>query len=207
MTHGNSSSIAQFHFNAAPDVDLARIARDPDGAPTKCAPHSRRMSRDHEDKATLDIQGSRIVMSVGTGLPGQHAACLTISVGHGPAARKSSSLTQQQGTIRPLIADRLSTRFPAHQPRWHKGPSIVACKAIDTHETASTATLPTATPLDEVFKHLSAAIGTHFPDTGAAPLQDLRCRIVMSLRGSAMSVIMGLRMISAARNSGGAITA
>ena len=198
MTPRNSSTIAQLLFTATPDVDLARIANDLDGALSKCAPSSRRMSWDHEDLALLDVQGSRLVMSLASGLPGQHAACLTVSVGYGPAQRKSTSLAQRQGAICQMIADRVSSRYPADDLRWHKGPAIVTSDVIDRLTDA----LDSApTPLDEVVEKLNLAIRT--PALQAAQnTPDLPRRITLSLRGRAMRVVMGLRALATPQNSG-----
>jgi len=199
MTPGKSSTIAQLLFTATPDVDLARIANDLDGALSKCAPYSRRMSWDHEDLAILDVQGSRIVMSLAAGLPGQHAACLTVSVGYSPSPRKSTSLAQRQGAICQMIADRVSSRYPADELRWHKGPAIVTSDVIDRLTDA----LDSApTPLDEVVQKLATAIRTPITQTPAQPTPDLSGRITTSLRGRAIGVVMGLRTLAAPQNSG-----
>ena len=198
MSPRTSSTIAQLLFHRAPKVDLARIANDLDGALSTCAPYSRRMSWDHEDVAILDVLGSRIVMSLAAGLPGKHAACLTVSVGYGPSLRKSTSLAQRQGAICQMIADRVSSRYPADDLRWHKGPAVVTSEVIDTLIDALETT-PDPTPLDEVVEKLSAAIGSVTRET---PAQSAPARIVTALRGRAVAAMLGLRHLSAARSSG-----
>jgi hypothetical protein len=125
-----TSTVAQLLFTTAPDLGFARIVGDLDHALAAAGQKVRALIWDHDDIASFDLEGGRIMLGLTDGLPGRFAACLTVSVGDGPAAG-SRGIALRQSAISRMIADRIAERHPPDEMRWHEIPAVVDALVID----------------------------------------------------------------------------
>lgn len=130
MSDISRGTLAQMLFAAKPALNFAHVVGELDSALARYPATRRALSWDCDDLATFDIDGLRIVLAFADGLPGEHSACLTVSVGPGTAeARLPASIGPDKLCRR--ITERLADRYDSDAILWHTLPQPVTADLID----------------------------------------------------------------------------
>ena len=133
MSESTTSTLAQLLFNAQPALNFAHVVSELDTALARYPADRRSLSWDCDDVAVFDLDGSRIVLGYSDHLTGQHAACLTVSVGHGPKVAALAPLAHRRSALCHKITDRLSSRYAIDEVVWHETDSPVTPELIDKY--------------------------------------------------------------------------
>lgn len=131
MCAESTSTIAQLLFVKHPQLNFAHVVSELDSALARCPADTRSLTWDCDDVAVFDLDGSRIVLAYSDDLKGNHAACLTVAVGHGPANHLAATLALRRDSLCRMIADRLSGRYDVDEIRWHETQATVTAELID----------------------------------------------------------------------------
>lgn len=160
-----TSTIAQLLFVKRPELNFAHVVGELDAALARCPAQNRTLSWDCDDVAIFDLDGSRIALGYCDDLGGEHAACLTVSVGHGPAAHLATTIALRRNSLCRMITDRLTDRYGIDDIRWHDAAETVTPDMID----ALLDTLPRAIPEPEIAGSIAEAeCMTEVTEAGAA---------------------------------------
>lgn len=171
-----NSSVGQLLYRQRPGLCFARIVSELDAALEAAFPAPRQLTRDYDDVALVDYDGTRITLGYSADVPGQEwAACLTIAVGSGPA-RVPGLVPKRQERLARMIAERINRCFPADEMHWRELDAVMTGELVDAlvcsladHDRAED-TPPQRDPFPPIDEEL----------LGAA---DLRLRGVMAERG------------------------
>ncbi len=109
-------------FAAKPAINFAHVVGELDSALARYPATRRALSWDCDDLATFDLDGLRIVLAFADSLPGDHAACLTVSVGPGSTATDLPPAIGHDKLCR-RITERLADRYDSDAILWHSCPS------------------------------------------------------------------------------------
>jgi hypothetical protein len=131
MSVETTSMIAQLLFTEHPELNFAHVVGELDAALAKCPATVRSLTWDCDDVAVFDLDGSRVVLAFSDDLTGAYAACLTVSVGHGPARNLSTALASRRNALSRMITDRLSGRYDIDEILWHEATMPVTAEVID----------------------------------------------------------------------------
>ena len=142
-------TVAQLLFARPPRLDFAMLVADLEAAFRNCPEEGRHLHWDHDDLAILDVQGSRIIIGLDATLTGDHRACLTLGVGHGPGEGEPG-LARRQDTVSQMIAERIARICPPDAVIWHHSARALTPDLLD----ALIAELPT-TSTDRMARDLT----------------------------------------------------
>ncbi len=131
MSESTTSTLAQLLFTAQPALNFAHVVSELDIALSRYPADRRSLSWDCDDVAVFDLDGSRIVLGYSDHLTGQHSACLTVSVGHGPKVAATAPLARRRSALCHKITDRLSSRYAIDEVVWHETDALVTPELID----------------------------------------------------------------------------
>lgn len=130
MTPIPTSTLGQLLFTTVPQVNFARIVGDLDSALVAATQAQWALSWDHDDVATFDLDGVRILLGLAENLPGPWPACLTVSVGDGPRPG-ACPLSQRQTALARMIADRIAARLHPQEVKWHSLQAVADAALVD----------------------------------------------------------------------------
>jgi hypothetical protein len=132
MRAASPSTLAQLLFSTPPCISFSDVVDELETVLSRYPATTRALSREGEDVAIFDLDGSRVVLGFADRLEGQHAACITVSVGTGPDdAAAPGPLADRRTSLCRKIADRLSSRYPYDAVVWHETLSPVTPDLID----------------------------------------------------------------------------
>ena len=131
MSAAQPSTLAQLLFSTPPRMDFAGTVEELEAVLAQYPATNRRLSREEEDVAIFDLDGSRVVLGFTGDLTGPHLACVTVSVDKGPYVTEPAPLAETRTALYRKIVNRLSTRFPHDAVIWHETPSPVTPNLID----------------------------------------------------------------------------
>lgn len=151
-----TSTIGQLFFADTPDMCFARLVSELDAALASVTDRPRLLGWDHDDIAIVDFDGARIVLGYSEDVPGRWAACLTVSVGHGPR-EGDCPLAAGHAEVAQMIVARLTRRVVPAETRWLTAAAVVDSDLVDalidtaadmTAEDEAPAARPAARPAD-----------------------------------------------------------
>ena len=131
MSAAQPSTLAQLLFSTPPRIDFAAAVEELEAVLAHYPATNRRLSREAEDVAIFDLDGSRVVLRFTGDLAGPHLACVTVSVGNGPNVAEPAPLAERRTALCRRIVGHLSTRYPYDAVIWHEMPSPVTPELID----------------------------------------------------------------------------
>jgi hypothetical protein len=126
-----TSTIAQLLFVKRPQLNFAHVVSELDAALSRYPADRRSLGWDCDDVAVFDLDGTRIALGYAEDLDGDHAACLTVSVGPGPGDRVSGALARRRATFCRLIVNRLTDRYASDTILWKDLSVTVTPDVID----------------------------------------------------------------------------
>jgi hypothetical protein len=131
MSDTANSTIAQLLFVQRPDLNFAHVVSELDSALARCPAERRSMTWDCDDVAIFDLDGSRIVLAYAEDLEGTYAACLSVSVGHGPVRSLSDALARKRDSLCRMLTDRIASRYGIDDVIWHQTSEPVTSELLD----------------------------------------------------------------------------
>lgn len=126
MSAASPSTLAQLLFNTPPRIRFCDVVDELETVLSHYPATTRALSREGDDMAIFDLDGSRVVLGFADSLDGRHAACITVSVGTGPDGDAAPGpLADRRTSLCRKIAGRLSSRYPYDAVIWHETASPV----------------------------------------------------------------------------------
>ncbi|MCF1709665.1 hypothetical protein L0V05_12660 [Tabrizicola sp. J26] len=163
-----STTIAQLLYTKRPPMNFAHVVRELDAALLRCPADRRSLSWDCDDVAVFDLDAARIALGYADDLPGGYRACLSISVGHGPASSVTAPpLLRRRASLCRLILDRISGRYPADEVVWHEQEEVTTAETIDRlldQLPAPEIAPPTAAEFDRLMARLDDELRARAPE-------------------------------------------
>lgn len=181
MTTIPTSTLGQLLFSPAPHMNFARIVSDLDHALAAATRAHWQLTWDHDDVATFDQDGVRILLGMAEDLPGPWPACLTVSVGHGPRPG-DCPMTPRQTALARMIADRIAARLRPQQVLWHRLQAVADAALVDDllELLPAKAAAPVFAPAPAI-----AADPARFPDVDSGLLPGTLARVEVALAARA----------------------
>jgi len=119
-------------FNTPPRIRFSDVVDELETVLSHYPATTRALSREGDDMAIFDLDGSRVVLGFADTLDGRHAACITVSVGTGPDGDAAAGpLADRRTSLCRKIAGRLSSRYPYDAVIWHETASPVTPDLIN----------------------------------------------------------------------------
>ena len=112
------TTIGHLVFPILPALNLERLLADLDEALAGHDLKDRRLSRERDDLAQVDVGSVRIVLALTQDLDGTGGALVTIAVGFVPEADDDTPHARRQAVLARMIADHISARFVPTETTW-----------------------------------------------------------------------------------------
>lgn len=131
MAELHSSHVAELLFTEMPRCDFARTIAEMDALLTRICGDQCRLGWDHDDVASFDMPGTRILLSYSDAAHLGFVARLVLSVGPSEIAARPGQSVMVHAALCRRIASRLQDRCAPNELRWRTIPGVVVADDID----------------------------------------------------------------------------